>query len=203
MPIPALDGVGEPLCEHLDSGRVLPMERSPLENALDGLGHGEPGARSGRPEQEDAMLGTPLHQTVALLPCQSVYDEQYAHQRGKTVQLLGHRRAVPVLPAAPFRNVHWCRGRRREHGFPCTREPGVQHGGGALLHGFCTNVSRGRANQGQPCGCPATEGLVGATRRIAFRLEGRTRLRETLRRTAFIVAPHLEPEPLGGDRHAH
>ena len=41
--------------------------------------------------------------------------------------------------------------------------------------------------------------LWEAARRIAFRLEGRTGLRDTLIGTAFILAPQLEPEPLGRD----
>src|SRR5207302_10006318 len=97
------------------------------------------------------------------------------------------------------RNFHWCRGRLLENGFQVTLEPLVHNGVGALLHGLCTHFSSCRAKQGQQLGCPATEVLVGSTSRIAFRLEGRTRLRDTLIGTAFIFAPQLEPEPLGGD----
>src|SRR5271157_1675518 len=40
---------------------------------------------------------------------------------------------------------------------------------------------------------------MGSTSRIAGGLERRTRLRDTLIGTAFVLAPQLEPEPLGGD----
>jgi hypothetical protein len=79
VPIPALDRVGKPLLEHLDVGGVLTRKRSPLENALQRLGHVEPGASGGRPEQEDVMFRTPLHETVALMPCEIVQEVAQRH----------------------------------------------------------------------------------------------------------------------------
>src|SRR5258708_38380984 len=109
MPIPALDRVGEPLFEHLDVGGVLPVERSPLNNALHRLGHVEPGASVGRPEQEDAMFSAPLHETVAFMPREIVQNEQHTHRREKAIQLLGPRIDIPILPASTFSDKRWCR----------------------------------------------------------------------------------------------
>src|SRR5258708_6319563 len=117
MPIPALDRVGEPLFEHLDVGGVLPVERSPLNNALHRLGHVEPGASVGRPEQEDAMFSAPLHETVAFMPREIVQNEQHTHRREKAIQLLGRRIDIPVLPASTFWDNRWCRGTLLENGF--------------------------------------------------------------------------------------
>src|SRR6266702_2137481 len=100
MPIPALDGVGEPAHERLGVSRVLTGERPPLDDALQRLGHVEPGASGRRVEQEDAVLSTPLHQAVTLVPCQIVYNEQHPHRWEKAIQLLGGWVDVPVLPAS-------------------------------------------------------------------------------------------------------
>ena len=72
IPIPALDCLGEPPLERLNVSRVLTGKRTPLDDALQRLGHVEPGTGGGRPEQEDAVLSTPLHQTVALMSRQIV-----------------------------------------------------------------------------------------------------------------------------------
>jgi len=72
MSIPALDCLGEPPLERLDVSRALTGKRSPLDNALQRLSHVEPGTGGRRPEQEDAVLSTPLHQTVTLVSCQIV-----------------------------------------------------------------------------------------------------------------------------------
>ena len=72
VPIPALDRLGEPPLERLNVSGMLTSKRPPLDNALQRLSHVEPGTGGRRPEQEDAVLRTPLHQTVTLVPCQIV-----------------------------------------------------------------------------------------------------------------------------------
>src|SRR5258708_16229524 len=104
MPIPALDRVGEPLFEHLDVGGVLPVERSPLNNALHRLGHVEPGASVGRPEQEDAMFSAPLHETVAFMPREIVQNEQHTHRPEKTNPLPRPPMSNPRPPGAALRD---------------------------------------------------------------------------------------------------
>src|SRR5512135_1515362 len=89
MPIPALDSVSEGLFEGLNGSIILTGKGATLNDTLDRLSHVEPRASRRRPEQEDAMLGTPLHQALAFMSGQIVQDEQHAHRREKTVQLLG------------------------------------------------------------------------------------------------------------------
>src|SRR2546427_4821541 len=48
--------------ERLGVSRVLTGERPPLDDALQRLGHVEPGTSGRCPEQENAVLSTPLHQ---------------------------------------------------------------------------------------------------------------------------------------------
>src|SRR5712692_8163343 len=105
MPIPAHDCFSEPVLEHLNVGGVLPVERSPFDDALDRLGHIEPRARGGRPEQEDAMLSAPLHETVALMPREIVQNEQHTHRWEKAIKLLSSRIDIPILPAPSLRHA--------------------------------------------------------------------------------------------------
>src|SRR6266704_1552482 len=117
MPIPALDCVGEPPLERLGIGGVLTGERPALDDARERLGHVEPGTSGERPEQEDAVFSTPLHQTAALMSRQSVEDEQHPHGWEKAIQLLGRRIDVPVLPAPTLWDHFWSWGTLLEDGF--------------------------------------------------------------------------------------
>src|SRR6266516_2602030 len=74
----------------------------------------------------------------------------------------------------------------------------VQNGIGGLLHRLGTNLSSCWSQQGEQFGRLASQVLVGPTRRLAFRLPGSARLRDTLVGTAFIFTPQLQAEPLGG-----
>jgi hypothetical protein len=69
MTIPALDRISERLFECLNGRIILTGKGASFDDALDRLSHVEPGASMRRPEQEDAMLGAPLHQTVAFMSC--------------------------------------------------------------------------------------------------------------------------------------
>src|SRR2546423_15230377 len=74
VPIPADDSIGKPLLEDLHIIRVLPLQRSPLDNALHRLSHIKPGTCIRRREEKNAMLSAPLHQAVAFMPCEIVPD---------------------------------------------------------------------------------------------------------------------------------
>src|SRR5690348_11299320 len=198
MPIPALDRVVEPLFEHLDVGRVLSVERSPLNNALNRLGHVEPGASVRRPEQKDAMFSAPLHESVALMPCEIVQNEQHAYRWEKAIQLLGRRIDIPVLPASTFWDNQWCRGTLLENGFEFALEPRMQHRIGGVLHRLGTDFSGGRSQQGQQFGRLASRVLMGSTCRLLFGLPGGARLRNTLIGTTLVFAPQCQAEPLVG-----
>lgn len=118
------------------------------------------------------MLCTPRHDASALLPSSLLPDQQNPHWREKTGKLFGGRRAIPVLPAPPCGNIHWGRRTQLEHGLQFTREPRVQNGVRALLHGLCTNFAGCRAKQSQQFRCPTTHVLVRPACRIALGLEG-------------------------------
>jgi len=75
MPVPASNCVTKPIFEDLDIIDVMTRQRPPLDDALDRLGHVEPGASIGRGKQENAMLSTPLGQAGTLMPGQVVPDQ--------------------------------------------------------------------------------------------------------------------------------
>src|SRR3989440_10061253 len=142
MPIPALDGVGEPAHERLGVSRMLTRERPPLDDALQRLGHVEPGTSGRCPEQEDAVLGTPLHQARALVPGQIVQDEQHPHGWEKAIQLFGGRIDIPVLPASTLWDHFWSSGTLLENGLKFALEPGVQDRIGGVFHRLGTDFAR-------------------------------------------------------------
>jgi hypothetical protein len=151
----------------------------------------------GCPEQENAVLRTPLHETVALVPRQIVQDEQHAHWWEKAIQLLGGRIDVPVLPASSLRHHFWGCRTLLEDGFQLTFEPGMQHRIRAVLHCLGTDFTSRGSQQGEQFGRLASHILVRPTRGLTFGLPRGARLRDTLIGTAFIFAPQLQAEPLG------
>ena len=67
MSIPGVNGVAEPVFEDLHVIDMLTRQRPCFDDALHRFGHVEPGASIGRREQQDAVLGTPLHKTEAAM----------------------------------------------------------------------------------------------------------------------------------------
>src|SRR6185437_15325905 len=58
-PVPACHSLLQPRHHLLGAGRVLADEGAADEDALDGLGHVQPGAAERRVEEADAALGAP------------------------------------------------------------------------------------------------------------------------------------------------
>src|ERR671928_180326 len=59
LPVPGLRRLLEPGADLRWVLRVLAVERAPLEDALDGLGHVQPAATERRVERHDAVLAGP------------------------------------------------------------------------------------------------------------------------------------------------
>src|SRR6266699_5542433 len=104
MSVPSRNGLPKPVFKNFHIIDMIPLQCSPLDDALDRLCHVEPGACMGGGEEENAMLGTPLGQAWTLVPCQVIPDQQHPDWRQKPVQLLGCGIDVPILPAASFGN---------------------------------------------------------------------------------------------------
>jgi hypothetical protein len=128
---------------------MIPLQRTPLDDALHRLGHIQPGARIGRREEQDTMLSTPLGQAWTLVPCEIIPDQQHSDRREKAVQLLCCGVDVPILPASSFGND---RGGWWALSQDCSEllfEPGMQDGIGGALHRLGSQFPGGRAKQGQ------------------------------------------------------
>src|SRR4051812_1939649 len=61
--VPAARRRFEPVDDVVRGGRCLPVECATDEDALDRLGHVEPGATQGGVQRHDAVLDQPQHQT--------------------------------------------------------------------------------------------------------------------------------------------
>src|SRR6266496_4166917 len=194
LAIPGVNGVTEPVFEDLHVIDMLTRQRPCFDDALHRFGHVEPGASIGRREQQDAVLGTPLHDAVAFMPSQIIPDEQHPHWREKAVQLLGCRIDIPILPAPP---LGYHRRRRRallQDGGEFPFEPGMQDGIGAALCRFRAYLSRRWTQQREQFERPTANVLMGQACRLALELPGGTRLWDRLIRAPFILAPQLQPE---------
>src|SRR3954451_10292698 len=61
LPVPGLRGLLEPGANLRRALQVLAVERAPLENALNGLGHVQPAAAERGVKRHDAALAEPDH----------------------------------------------------------------------------------------------------------------------------------------------
>ena len=76
--VPAARGGFEPVDDVVRGGRGLAGERAADEDALDRLGHVQPGAAERGVERHDAVLDQPQDQARGLVAAQVVQDQQQA-----------------------------------------------------------------------------------------------------------------------------
>src|SRR5215218_5032348 len=81
LAVPGLCGLLEPTADLGGAPRVLAVERAPLEDALDGLGHVQPTATERGVERHDAVPAQPDHHLGALMAGEVVPHEQGAQWR--------------------------------------------------------------------------------------------------------------------------
>ena len=198
--IPPLDRRFQPGDDLLGRLRVVPFERSPFEDALDGLGHIEPAARERRIEHHDAVGEQPEHQLRGVVARQVVPDEQEAQRRQLGRQ--GDPDVQSLLPACPLRAVgHWIGHRRRlgqgrEPGRHRLLEPGVQDAIGASPHALGVHLARRGAQEGQELGCPCAQVFVRLARGMACGLPADPRGGHGLERARLILARQGDPARL-------
>ena len=92
--VPAARGGFEPVDDVVRGSRCLAGERAADEDALDRLGHVQPGAAEWGVERHDAVLNEPQHERRGLVAAQVVEDQQHPQRW----QALG-RVNVTVSPA--------------------------------------------------------------------------------------------------------
>src|SRR3712207_1796218 len=78
LPVPGLGGLLEPGADLGRAPRVLAVERAPLENALDGLGHVQPATAARGVARHDAVPAQPEHHLGTVVAGEVVPDEEHA-----------------------------------------------------------------------------------------------------------------------------
>src|SRR5215213_8616862 len=190
--VPAARGRLEPVDDVVRGGRCLSGERATDEDALDRLGHVEPGAAQRGIQRHDAVLDQPQHQTRGLMAGQIVEDQQQTQGRQAFGQ--GEPDGEAVLPARPGRTVLRLRlGGRLRQRRPQRRqlglEPGVQDRVGGARDALDAEQPGRRLEQGQQLGRAVAGVLVGIAGRAGRRAPLAPGLGNRLVRSGLILGP--------------
>ena len=175
---------------------MVARKRPPDEDALDGFGQVQPGATERGVEWHDAMVEQPADDRPAQLAGQVVPDQEEPEWR----QRLGRLVAEPGCPASQCWPLVLGAGeewQRREHRGQFGLEPGMEHGVGRVGDAFGPDLARGRTEQGQQLGRPATDVLMWAETRLPCRRPAGPWPRNRLVRTGLILAPDRQAGRLG------
>lgn len=190
--IPAARGLFEPAHDVCWRVRRLPFEGTADEDALDGLGHVQPGATQRRVQGHDPVRDQPEDERGGLVAAQIV--EHQEHPQGW--QLVRQRErdgeaGLPPLPrgAALLLGLGWrlrqCRQDSRQLGL----EPGVQDRVRRARDTFDAHLSGGRVKQGQQFGGAVADVLVRIAGRAGRRAPPCAGLRDRLIRPRFVLGP--------------
>src|SRR4051794_41967945 len=98
MPVPRFGGLLEPSADLCWALRMLAVERAPLEDALDGLGHVQPTAAERGVERHDAVLAEPDHHLGILVAGEVVPYQEQAQPRPFGGEGEAFGRASPPSP---------------------------------------------------------------------------------------------------------
>ena len=173
---------------------MLARERAAVQNALQRLGHIEPGTGQRGIERQDAVLEQPADQVVAQVPRQIVPHHQQPESRGQLGPLIG---PPPVLPGADQQMVCRQGGAHQkrlaiqlgEHLAELVFEPRVQHRVGGRKHSPGPHFAGRWAKERQQLGRSAAHVLVGLGGGMTRRMPGLSRLGNGLIGTGLVLAP--------------
>ena len=193
MPVPRLGGLLEPSADLCRALRMLAIERAPLQDALDGLGHVQPAAAERRVERHDPVLAKPDHHLGRLVPGEVVPDEEHAQRRQFGRQGEALRQAVlPGLPCGAGQRRIGRRGRRghrRQDHLEPLLEPTMQDRIGAAADRLEMHLSRRRVKQGEDLAGAAPDILVRPGRGVTLRLPAAAQLWHRLEGASLVLAP--------------
>src|SRR3982751_1158255 len=193
LPVPGLRRLLEPGADLRRALRMLAVERAPLEDALDGLGHVQPAAAERGVERHDAVLAEPDHHLGILVAGEVVPYQEQAQRRQFGGQGEAFRQAIlPSLPGAAGHRGIGRRGERRhrrQDPLEPLLEPAMQDRVGAAADRLEVHLARGRMEQGQDLAGAAPDILVRPGRGAALRLPTAARLRHRLEQTSLVLTP--------------
>jgi len=190
--IPAACGRFEPVDEVVGTRRGLSGESAADEDALDRLGHVQPGAAQGRIQRHDSVCDQPEDQARRLVASEVVQHQQ--HLQRWQVFRQGEPDGESCLPALPgraalgFGLARWRRQSRQDRRH-FRLQPGVQDRVGCARHARGADLTRGRVEQGEQFGGALAEVLMGKAGRTGRRLPVGPRLRNRLIRPRLILGP--------------
>jgi len=194
--IPAGDGVVEPGDQVVLGLGMVSLQCSPHEDALDRLGHVQPGTAERGVERHDAVVEQPANDRPTQVAGQVVPDEQHTERR----QRLGRLVAEPGRPPSQRWPLVLGEGQgwqARQHFGQFGLEPGVQHRVRRVGDAFGADLAGRGTEQRQQLDRPATAVLMGLTCGLPHRCPARPGVRNHLVRTGFILAPEGQPGRLG------
>ncbi len=190
--IPAGDGVIQPGDQVLLTLGMLAGEGATANDALQRLGHVEPGAAEWRVQRHDAMLEQPVDDRPTEVAGEIVPNEDGA-QGG---QRRDRRMPQPGLPLGERGTVRFRRLDYRQASqdlLQFRHEPGVQDGVRAAGHRLGAQGAGGRTEQGEQLRGPTPDILMRLTRRLGLGLPGGAGLGDRLVGTGFILAEDRDP----------
>src|SRR6266700_640909 len=131
----------------------------------------------------------PMHETMTVMACQIIQNEQHTQGRIHSIQLLCRWKWVPILPSSPFWNLFWSGWTGLENGGQFPLEPGMQDRIRALLDWLGTKFPSGRSKQGEEFARLATNILMILGRWLSLWLKAETWMGNGLIRSCFILTP--------------
>lgn len=190
--IPAACRGFEPVDDVVGGGWGLSIKGAADEDALDRLGHVQPGATERGVQRHDAMLDQPEDKARGLVAGQVVEDQQ--HPQGREVLRESEPDGEPCLPAFPGGaslrfGLVWRLRERREDGCQFGLKPGVEHRVGTARDALDANQSGRRMEQGQQLGGAMAEMLVGVAFRTGLWPPARSGLGDRLVRAGLVLGP--------------
>ena len=177
---------------------VLPIQRPPLENPLDALGHVQPRTTHRRVQRHDPVLEEPADEPRRLVPGQVIQHQEHP-QRGQLIQecWLDAKTLLPPLPIASRRHLRRC-GKRGEHGSQFLLEPAVQDGIRTGRHALDPDLAIGGMEEREELGRAVAKILVRLARRLALGLPGWAGMGNGLEWPSLVGAPDRQAQRLTG-----
>ena len=187
------------------STRVLPVQRPPLQDPLDALGHVQPRPPHRRVQRHDAVFKQPAHERGGLVPGQVVQHQEHPQRRqflqqrrldGQTRPASVPTNGGPSPPAAASGS-----GIPARIAASSRFSQGCRTALGQARHALDADPAVGRVEQRQDLGRAVAEVLVGQASRLARRPPAPARVGDRLERPGLVGAPdrqaHRLAEPVG------
>ena len=175
---------------------MVSLQCSPNEDALDRLGHVQPGAAERGVERHDAVVEQPADDRPTQVAGQVVPEQEETEGWQGIARLV----AQPGHPAGQGWALLLGRGDGGECGEDrgqLSLEPGIEHGIGRVRDAFRPHLTGGRTEQGQQLDGPTPDVLVRPEDRLPDWRPRHAGLRNDLVGSGLVLAPERQTGRLG------